>query len=119
MRKDLKKGQIYLIDFSRNDRTSVISGLRPGVIVSDPKTNPSKNTISVIPMTSKNRPNSPAHIKVKGFGLKKESIMLIEHLQTIDKRKIKRSRYIGEINKKMQNRMHQGLRLYFGIDNVV
>ncbi len=42
-------------------------------------------TLQVIPLTSKCKNKLPVHLKISGFGLKCESTLLAEQIQTVDK----------------------------------
>lgn len=88
--KQLLKGDIIYIDLGNKGRTSVQSGLRPCIVIGIYPTSP---VATVAPLTSKmEKAKIPVHVEicpddVMGY-LEKKSIILVEQLTTIDRRKI-------------------------------
>ena len=63
----------------------VLQGQHPVIVVSSDRTNRRSRVITVVPLTSSNKPTMPCHVKVAGFGLRKTSTALAEQLTTIPK----------------------------------
>ncbi len=65
-------------------------GFRPVLIVQNNKGNKYSPTTIIVPITSKvDKKDLPTHVKLKTTkGLKKESIVLVEQIRTLDKRRI-------------------------------
>ena len=88
--KKLERGDIIYIDLGNKAKSSVQSGLRPCLVIG---TYPTSPVATVAPLTSKmEKTNIPVHVDVTpndvmGY-LEKKSIILVEQLTTIDRRKI-------------------------------
>jgi mRNA-degrading endonuclease toxin of MazEF toxin-antitoxin module len=86
-RKEVKKGQLWYVDFGKR-LGSLQSGIRPALIDSNDINNRFSNIINVYPLTSNiaKANNIPVHVVVDGFGLKEQSVILIEQDTPIDVR---------------------------------
>ena len=85
MRKScVKRGDIWMANllFAGGD---VIRGPHPVIVVSSDLTNRNSGVVTVVPLTSSVKPPMLCHVKVSGFGLKKQSTALVEQLTTIPK----------------------------------
>lgn len=108
----VKKGEVYYADLN-----SVIGceqgGYRPVIIVQNNIGNFHSPTTIIVPVTARMRKKAlPTHIKVKGAGLPKKSIALLEQLRTIDKSRLKEK--IGEITRTSLNKIDKGLLISLG-----
>jgi mRNA interferase MazF len=86
--KEIRRGDILYVFLKENRKCSVISGLRPCIVISNNQCNSSSETINVIPL-SKKKKDSPVHVEitpedVKGR-LKEISYCMAEQIQTVDK----------------------------------
>ena len=89
--KDIKRGDILYIDLGNHVNSSVQSGMRPCIVVSNNVNNRYSTTLCVCPFSGKIKEN-PVHVKVKpsdvnGYFLK-DSDCLAEQITTVDKRQI-------------------------------
>jgi len=85
----MKRGEIWLFEFSRPDKR------RPVVILTRPEVIELLHTVMVAPVTSKIR-GAPSEVIIGvEEGLKKESAINLDHVQTVDKSKLKR--FIGTV----------------------
>lgn len=67
---------------------------------------------TIVPVTARKRKKAlPTHIKVRGAGLPKKSIALLEQLRTIDKSRLKK---IGNITRTSMNKIDKGLLISLG-----
>ena len=82
----ITRGSIVLCELANNKGTSVQSGIRPCIVISNEKCNTYSSTVSVIPLTSANKKPLPVHVELNN--LPKTSIALVEQLTVIDKTKI-------------------------------
>jgi mRNA interferase MazF len=91
-------------------------GLRPCVVVSDPAVNASQRfpLIAVVPITGTAGVGAlyPA-LSPGASGLVKTSYALIDHLRSIDKRRIRRT--YGEVLSSELSEIDQGLELFLGL----
>ena len=95
---DIKRGDVCLVDFG-NQIGSIQRGLRPAIVVQNDKGNKYSPVSLVVPMTSRidSKSRLPTHVYVergKG-GIKTDSLVLAEQIQTVNKSQI--SRVIGKL----------------------
>lgn len=91
--KEIKRGTIVYVDLGIHPKSSVQSGIRPCVVVSNNKNNRCSKVLSVCPCTAKVlKKNTPTHIELKISQVRgrfeKDSIILAEQITTIDKRMV-------------------------------
>lgn len=94
---DIKRGELYYADLS-----PVVGceqgGVRPVLVVQNDIGNKYSPTIIAAAVTSKmNKAKLPTHIELPSasYGLAKESVILLEQIRTLDKRRLKER--IGEV----------------------
>ena len=63
----------------------MLQGQHPVVVISSDCTNRHSKVITVVPLTSSSKPSMPCHVKVSGFGLRRQSTALAEQLTTLPK----------------------------------
>ena len=86
-----RRGDIYNINLGIRFGTSIQSGYRPCIVVSNRKNNEYASTLTIIPCTGKvKRVDLPTHVQINpddvyGY-LRKKTIALAEQITTIDKR---------------------------------
>lgn len=92
---EIKRGDICYVNFgdcSDEKVGSEQSGMRPALIIQNNKGNRYSPTTIVVPITSQlGKKRLPMHVFIKGCkenGLKRDSIILCEQFQTIDKKRI-------------------------------
>ncbi|NFH01581.1 type II toxin-antitoxin system PemK/MazF family toxin [Clostridium botulinum] len=90
---DIKRGDIHFANL-----TGVIGseqgGIRPVICLSNDIGNTYSPTVIVATITSQQtKAKIPTHVNISGYGLKEDSIVLLEQIRTIDKRRLKG--YIG------------------------
>lgn len=89
--KDIKRGDILYIDLGQHVNSSVQSGLRPCIVMSNNVNNKYSTTLCVCPFSGKIKEN-PVHVRVKPSDVKgyflKDSDCLAEQITTVDKRQI-------------------------------
>lgn len=91
--KEIKRGAIIYVDLGIHPNSSVQSGIRPCVVVSNNKNNRQSKVLAVCPCTTKvNNKSVPTHILLKTSQVngrfEKDSTILVEQITTVDKRKI-------------------------------
>lgn len=86
---NVKRGEIYLINLESKGASSIQSGQRPCVIISNEKCNQYSPVVTVVPLTSKVKRMMPTHVSLGiESGLKQDSIFLGEQIMTISKSQI-------------------------------
>ena len=96
--EDIKRGDIYYADLSPVVGSEQ-GGVRPVLIVQNNVGNKYSPTIIAAAITSQiNKAKIPTHIELKGqeVGLAKDSVVLLEQLRTLDKRRLKEK--IGNVD---------------------
>ena len=112
----IKKGDLYFADLSPV-MGSEQGGVRPVLVVQNDVGNKFSPTIIVAAVTSKrNKADLPTHVEIaaEGNGLTKNSVVLLEQLRTIDKRRLKER--IGTIDKTRLPEVNEALSVSIGID---
>jgi mRNA interferase MazF len=113
----IKKGDLYFADLSPV-MGSEQGGVRPVLVVQNDVGNKFSPTIIVAAITSrKNKADLPTHVAIEagGNGLSKNSIVLMEQLRTIDKKRLKER--IGTIDKTRLPEVNEALSVSLGIEN--
>lgn len=88
---DIKRGEVYFADLSPVFGSEQ-GGVRPVLVVQNDIGNKYSPTIIVAAITSQiNKAKLPTHIELEAnrYGLQKDSVVLLEQLRTLDKRRLK------------------------------
>lgn len=112
--KEVKWGDVVIIDFGTQSGSEQ-SGVRPALVVQNDKGNQFSPTTIVCAITSAQKKRLPTHIDVSAneTGLKKDSIILLEQVRTVDKAKIRQ--ICGSVSKNIVEKIHKGLAISFGM----
>ncbi len=118
MRKNVnvRRGDIYYADLSPVVGSEQ-GGTRPVLIVQNDVGNRFSPTVIAAAITSqKDKARLPTHIQLNsaGSGLAKDSIVLLEQIRTIDKRRLKE--HMGRLDDQSMSRINQALEISFGLD---
>lgn len=111
----VKKGDLYFADLSPVIGSEQ-GGVRPVLVVQNNVGNKYSPTIIVAAVTSqRNKANLPTHVEIKaeGNGLSKNSVVLLEQLRTIDKKRLKER--IGSIDQTRLPDVNEALGVSLGI----
>ena len=112
----IKKGDLYFADLSPVTGSEP-GGVRPVLVVQNDVGNKYSPTIIVAAVTSRrNKADLPTHVEIEadGNGLSKNSVILLEQLRTIDKRRLKER--IGTIDRNRLPEVNEALSVSLGID---
>ena len=112
---NIKRGEIYYADLSPVIGSEQ-GGVRPVLIIQNDVGNKYSPTIIVAAVTSqRNKANLPTHVEIAadGNGLSKNSVVLLEQLRTIDKKRLKER--IGTIDHKRLPDVDEALGVSLGI----
>ena len=85
----IKRGDIFYADLEQG-QGSEQNGRRPVVILQNNKGNRHSSTTLAAMITSARKKSLPTHVSVKkeDSGLKEDSIVLLEQIQTLDKKRL-------------------------------
>lgn len=70
-------------------------------------------TLQVIPLTSRCKNELPVHLKITGYGLKCESTLLTEQIQTIDKSVLRHR--IGIVDNTVMDQVNVCIMIQLGV----
>ncbi|MGN1124401.1 MAG: type II toxin-antitoxin system PemK/MazF family toxin [Eubacterium sp.] len=111
----IKRGEIYYADLSPVIGSEQ-GGVRPVLIVQNDVGNKFSPTVIAAAITSqKDKNNLPTHIEVdaRNCGLAKDSIVLLEQVRTIDKRRLKEK--MGCLDVDDMGKVNHALSVSFGL----
>lgn len=112
----VKRGEIYYADLSPVVGSEQ-GGVRPVLIVQNDVGNRHSPTVIAAAITSQKDKNPlPTHIGVQAdsCGLSRDSIILLEQIRTIDKRRLKEK--MGELDLGSMHRVDTALSISFGLE---
>ncbi len=111
----VKRGDIFYADLSPVIGSEQ-GGTRPVLIVQNDVGNKFSPTVIIAAITSQiNKAKMPTHIEISAndFGLAKDSVILLEQIRTIDKRRLKEK--IGRLSDELLLSVDEALGISFGI----
>ena len=111
----VKKGDIYFADLSPVIGSEQ-GGVRPVLVVQNDVGNKYSPTVIVAAVTSQiNKAKLPTHVEIQaqGNGLSRDSVVLLEQLRTIDKKRLKEK--IGHIGEDIIEQTNEALTISLGI----
>ena len=112
----VKRGDIFYADLSPVVGSEQ-GGVRPVIVVQNDIGNKYSPTIIIAAITSQiNKAKMPTHIEIDAddYGLSKDSVILLEQVRTIDKRRLKER--IGHLNDHLMNRVNEAIEISFGLE---
>ena len=113
----IKRGELYYADLSPVVGSEQ-GGVRPILIVQNDTGNKYSPTIIAAAVTSKlDKARLPTHIELsaKEFGLSKDSVILLEQIRTLDKRRLKER--IGELSPLTMQKVNSALLISLGFND--
>lgn len=111
----IRRGEIYYADLSPVVGSEQ-GGLRPVLIVQNDVGNKHSPTVIAAAITSqKEKTKLPTHIELTGrnCGLAKDSVVLLEQIRTIDKKRLKEK--MGEVDLGSMTAVNSALSISFGL----
>ena len=111
----VKRGEIYYADLSPVVGSEQ-GGIRPVLIVQNDVGNKYSPTVIAAAITSQiNKAKMPTHIEVDAseYGLAKNSVILLEQIRTIDKKRLKEK--IGLADDELMEKVNEALVISFGL----
>lgn len=111
----VKRGDIYYADLSPVIGSEQ-GGVRPILVIQNNVGNKYSPTIIVAAITSQiNKAKLPTHVEITGndFGLPKDSVLLMEQIRTIDKKRLREK--IGKFDEDMMKKVDLALKTSVGL----
>ena len=112
---NIKRGDIYYADLSPVVGSEQ-GGIRPVLIVQNDVGNRYSPTVSAAAITSRqSKTKLPTHIPIEaqGCGLSKDSVVLLEQVRTLDKRRLKEK--MGSVDYNSMKEINRALSVSFGL----
>lgn len=113
----VKRGDIYYADLSPVIGSEQ-GGVRPILVIQNDVGNKYSPTIIIAAITSQiNKARLPTHVEItaQDFGLPKDSVVLLEQIRTIDKKRLREK--IGKFDEDMMRKVDQALKVSVGLGN--
>ncbi len=111
---ETKRGDIYYANLSPVIGSEQ-GGHRPIIILQNNKGNLYSKTTIVAAITGElDKAHLPTHIIFTADGMKKKSMVLLEHIRTIDKSRL--GNYIGTVDDKTMKRIDRAIVISFGLE---
>lgn len=111
----IKRGDIYYADLSPVIGSEQ-GGIRPVLIVQNNIGNKYSPTVIAAAITSQiNKAKLPTHIEIRAedYGLSKDSVILLEQIRTIDKKRLREK--IGHLDTKNMHKVNDAIEISFGL----
>ena len=113
----IRRGDIFYADLSPVVGSEQ-GGVRPVLIIQNDMGNKYSPTVICAAITSRmNKAKLPTHIALAAakYALPKDSVVLLEQIRTIDKRRLKEK--TGELDASSMNNVNNALSVSFGLGN--
>lgn len=114
---NIKRGDIFYADLSPVIGSEQ-GGIRPVLIVQNDVGNRFSPTVIAAAITSQHsKANLPTHIllRASGSGLAKDSVVLLEQIRTLDKKRLKEK--MGSLDTISMTRVDEALTISFGLSS--
>ena len=111
----VRRGEIYYADLSPVVGSEQ-GGVRPVLIVQNDVGNKHSPTVIAAAITSqREKAKLPTHIELRAAscGLSRDSVVLLEQIRTIDKRRLKER--MGELDAPSMSQVYNALEISFGL----
>ena len=111
----VRRGEIYYADLSPVVGSEQ-GGVRPVLIVQNDAGNKHSPTVIAAAITSqREKAKLPTHIELRAAscGLSRDSVVLLEQIRTIDKRRLKER--MGELDAPAMSQVNNALEISFGL----
>ncbi|MBE7010924.1 MAG: type II toxin-antitoxin system PemK/MazF family toxin [Ruminococcaceae bacterium] len=111
----VKRGDIFYADLSPVVGSEQ-GGVRPVLVVQNDVGNRFSPTVIIAAITSQiNKAKMPTHIEISAeeYGLSKDSVILLEQIRTIDKKRLRER--IGHLDEELMKRVNDAMTVSFGL----
>ncbi len=114
----IKRGDIFYADLSPVVGSEQ-GGIRPVLIVQNDVGNKYSPTVIAAAITSQiNKAKLPTHIEISAqeYGLPKDSVILLEQIRTIDKRRLREK--VAHLDDELMEKVNEALIISFGLTDI-
>ena len=112
----IKRGDMFRAVF--DSVGSEQGGERPFVVLQNNLGNKYSPTLVVALITTKVKRDMPTHVNLtKEFGLKEESVVMLEQIRTIDKCRILEKSYIGRVSRETMKLIDEAMSISVALEN--
>lgn len=114
----IKRGDIFYADLSPVIGSEQ-GGIRPVLIVQNDVGNKYSPTVIAAAITSQiNKAKLPTHIEISAqeYGLPKDSVILLEQIRTIDKRRLREK--VDHLDDELMEKVNEALIISFGLTDI-
>lgn len=114
----IKRGDIFYADLSPVVGSEQ-GGVRPVLIIQNDIGNKFSPTVIVAAITSQiNKAKLPTHVEIKAqeYGIQKDSVILLEQIRTIDKKRLREK--IGHLDDKLMEQVNDALVISVGLVDI-
>jgi len=111
----IRRGDVFYADLSPVIGSEQ-GGVRPVLVIQNDIGNKYSPTVIIAAITSQiNKAKLPTHIEINGkqYGLPKDSVILLEQVRTIDKRRF--TERICKLDDDMMSKVNEGLMISLGL----
>jgi len=111
----VKRGDIFYADLSPVIGSEQ-GGIRPVIIIQNDIGNKYSPTVIVAAITSQiNKAKLPTHVEISSeeYGLNKDSVVLLEQIRTVDKKRLKEK--IGHMTERDMQKVEEALLISMGL----
>lgn len=115
----VKRGDIFYADLSPVVGSEQ-GGIRPVIIIQNDVGNKYSPTVIVGAITSQiNKAKLPTHVEISSeeYGLNKDSVVLLEQVRTLDKRRLKEK--IGHMTDSDMDKVNKALITSMGLEKII
>jgi len=113
----VKRGDIFYADLSPVVGSEQ-GGVRPVLVIQNDIGNKYSPTIIIAAITSQiNKAKLPTHIEISAeeYGLTKDSVILLEQIRTIDKKRLKER--VGHLSDELMKKVDECIQISFGLSD--
>lgn len=117
MDNSIKRGDIFYADLSPVVGSEQ-GGMRPVLIVQNDTGNRHSPTVIAAAITSQiNKARLPTHIELsaRSYGLTRDSVVLLEQIRTLDKRRLKER--MGRLDEALMQQVDSAIAVSFGLQS--
>ena len=111
----IKRGDVFYADLSPVVGSEQ-GGVRPVLVIQNDIGNKYSPTVIIAAITSQiNKAKLPTHVEITGqeYGLPKDSVILLEQIRTIDKKRLREK--VGRFDQEMMNYVDDALNISVGL----
>ena len=114
---EYKRGEVYFADLGNAGVGSEQNGMRPVLVVQNNVGNRHSPTVIAAAITSQiGKARLPTHIELSArtYGLSRDSVVLLEQVRTIDKKRLKER--MGKLDESLMVQVDSALQVSFGLN---